>query len=86
MRAGAVAAFGMKSRREGDVSVQAYRRGQHALRKGGNDVSVEERLAIIESALDALFFGLVQTRAQIGSGVAVDVAGHTLTAKTRGRR
>jgi hypothetical protein len=28
----------------------------------------------------------VKQRAQIGSGVAVDVAGHTLTAKTRGRR
>ena len=86
VRAGAVAAFGMKSRREGDVSVQAYRRGQQALRKGGRDVSVEQRLARIESALDALLDGLVKQRAQIGSGVAVDVAGHTLASKTRGRR
>ena len=88
MRTGAVAAYayGMKSRREGDAAVQSYRRGQQALRKGGAEVSVEQRLARIENALDALLDGLVKQRAQIGSGVAVDVAGHTLTAKARGRR
>ena len=86
VRAGAVAAFGLKSRREGNAAVQSYRRGQQALRKGGSDVSVEQRLARIESALDHLLDGLVKQRAQIGSGVAVDVAGHTLAAKARGRR
>ena len=86
MRTGAVAAFGMKSKREGDAAVQAYRRGQQVLRKGGRDVSVEQRLARIEGALDALLDGLVKQRAQIGSGVAVDVAGHTLAARARSRR
>jgi len=86
VRTGAVAAFSMKSRREGDAAVLSYRRGQQALRKGGSDVSVEQRLPRIENALDALLDGLVKQRAQIGSGVAVDVAGHTLTAKARGRR
>ena len=86
VRAGAVAAYGMKSRREGDAAVQSYRRGQQALRKGGSDVDIEGRIKRIEQALDHLLDGLVKQRAQIGSGVAVDVAGHTLTAKTRGRR
>ena len=86
MRAGAVAAYGVKSRREGDAAVQAYKIAKQRLRDGGRDVSVEQRLARIEGALDALLDGLVKQRAQIGSGVAVDVAGHTLTAKTRSRR
>ena len=86
VRADAIAAFRMKSRREGDAAVQSYRRGQQTLRKGSSDVSVEQRLARIENALDALLDGLVKQRAQIGSGVAVDVAGHTLTAKKRSRR
>ena len=86
MRAGAVAAYGMKSRREGNSAVQSYRRGQQALRKGGSDVDIEGRIKRIEQALDHLLDGLVKQRKQIGSGVAVDVAGHTLTAKARGRR
>jgi hypothetical protein len=86
VRAGAVAAYGMKSRREGNAAVQSYRRGQQALRKGGSDVDIEGRIKRIEQALDHLLDGLVKQRKQIGSGVAVDVAGHTLTAKARGRR
>lgn len=86
VRTGAVAAYGMKSRREGNAAVQSYRRGQQALRKGGNDVDIEGRIKRIEQALDHLLDGLVKQREQIGSGVAVDVAGHTLTAKARGRR
>ena len=86
VRTGAVAAYGVKSRREGDAAVLSYRRGQHALRKGGSDVGIEDRVKRIEQALDHLLDGLVKQREQIGSGVAVDVAGHTLTAKARGRR
>lgn len=86
VRTGAVAAYGLKSRRDGNAAVQSYRRGQQALRKGGSDVSVEQRLARIEGALDALLDGLVKQREQIGSGVAVDVAGHTLSAKDRKTR
>ena len=86
VRTGAVAAYGMKSRREGDASVQSYRRAQQRLRDGGRDANVEQRLARIEGALDALLDGLVKQRAQIGSGVAVDVAGHKLSAKARVQR
>jgi hypothetical protein len=48
VRTGAVAAYGMKSRREGNAAVQSYRRGQQALRKGGSDVDIEGRIKRIE--------------------------------------
>ena len=86
VRNGAVAAYGMNARRKGDAAVQSYRRAQQRLRDGGKDVSSEQRLIRIEDALDALLDGLVKQRAQIGSGVAVDVAGHTLAARARSRR
>ena len=86
MRTGAVAAYGVKSRREGDAAVQSYRRGQQALRKGGAEVGLEDRVKRIEQALDHLLDGLVKQRAQIGSGVAVDVAGHTLASQDRKKR
>ena len=86
VRTGAVAAYGMKSRREGNAAVQSYRRGQQALRKGGAEVGIEDRVKRIEQALDHLLDGLVKQRAQIGSGVAVDVAGHTLTSQDSKKR
>mgnify|MGYP001588293431 FL=1 len=86
VRTGAVAAYGMKSCHEGDAAVQVYKIAKLRLRDGGRNVSVEQRLARIEGALDELLDGLLKQREQIGSGVAVDVAGHTLTAKARGRR
>ena len=59
MRASAVAAYGMKSRREGDAAVQSYRRGQQVLRKGGSDVDIEDQVKRIEQALDHLLVGLI---------------------------
>ena len=81
VRADAIAAFKMKSRREGGAAIQSYRLGQQALRKGGSDVDIEGRIKRIEQALDHLLDGLIKQRQQIGSGVAVDVAGHGLAAK-----
>jgi len=81
VRADAIAAFRMKSRREGGAAIQSYRLGQQALRKGGSDVDIEGRIKRIEQALDYLRDGVIKQRQQIGSGVAVDVAGHTLAAK-----
>ena len=59
MRASAVAAYGMKSCREGDAAVQSYRRGQQVLRKGGSDVGIEDQVKRIEQALDHLLVGLI---------------------------
>ena len=86
LRTGAIATYSARSRKEGDDSVRAFKQGQQALRKGGHDVSIEDRVKRIEQSLDHLFDGLIAQRQQIGAGVAVDVVGHTLTAKAQKKR
>lgn len=84
IRTSAIAVLGGQARKYGDDAVSAYRRGQQALhRGGGSTVSVEARIARLEAALDSLFDGLIKQRQQIGSHVALDVAGHTLAAKCK---
>ena len=86
IRTGAIAAYGAQSRKAGEDSARAFKQGQQALRKGGADLNVEDRLERIEQALDDLFDGLMAQRKQIGAGVAIDVAGHGLAAKARKKR
>ena len=86
LRTGAIATYGARSRKEGDASVRAFKQGQQALRKGGPEVSIEDRVKRIEQSLDLLFDGLIAQRQQIGAGVAVDVVGHGLAAKSAKRR
>jgi hypothetical protein len=86
LRTGAIATYGARSRKEGEDSVRAFKQGQQALRKGGPDVDLEDRIKRIEQSLDHLFDGLIAQRQQIGAGVAVDVAGHMLAAKARKQR
>ena len=86
MRTGAIATYGARARKEGEDSVRAFRQGKQALRKGGPDVSIEERVKRIEQSMDHLLDGLIAQRQQIGAGVAVDVVGHSLSAKKNTRR
>ena len=86
LRTGAIATYGARARKEGEDSVRAFKQGQQALRKGGPEVALEDRVKRIEQSLDHLFAGLIAQRQQIGAGVAVDVAGHGLAAKKRNRR
>jgi hypothetical protein len=86
IRTGAIASYGVKSRKYGDQSVRSFRSGQEKLRRGASDMTADERLERIESSLNALFDGLIKQRQQIGAGVAVDVAGHMLAAKARKQR
>ena len=83
LRTGALATYAARSRKEGDDSVRAFKQGQQALRKGGPDVALEDRVKRIEQSLDHLFDGLITQRHQIGGGVAVDVVGHGLAAKAK---
>ena len=85
MRTGAIATYGARARKEGEYSVRAFNQGKQALRKGGPDVSIEERLKRIEQSMDHLLDGLIAQRQQIGAGVAVDVVGHSLAAKARSK-
>ena len=86
LRTGAIATYGARARTEGDASVRAFKQGQHALRKGGPDVDLEDRLKRIEQSLDYLCEGLIAQRQQIGAGVAVDVVGHGLAAWAKKKR
>ena len=86
LRTGAISTYGVKSKKEGDDSVRAFKQGQQALRKGGPDVALEDRVKRIEQALDHLFDGLIAQRQQIGAGVAVDVVGHSLAATAKQKR
>ena len=86
IRTGAIATYGARSRKEGEDSVRAFKQGQQALRKGGPDVALEDRVKRIEQSLDHLFDGVIAQRQQIGAGVAVDVAGHMLAVKARKKR
>jgi hypothetical protein len=86
MRTGAIATYGARARKEGEDSVRAFKQGKQALRKGGPDVSIEDRVKRIEQSMDHLFNGLIAQRQQIGAGVAVDVVGHGLAAKARNKR
>ena len=86
IRTGAIATYGAKARKEGEQSVRAFKQGPQALRKGGPDVDLEDRIKRIEQSLVHLFDGLIAQRQQIGAGVAVDVAGHMLAAKAQKKR
>jgi hypothetical protein len=86
LRTGAITTYGARCRKEGDDSVRAFKQGQQALRKGGPDVDLEDRVKRLEQSLDHLFDGLIAQRQQIGAGVAVDVVGHGLTAKAQQKR
>lgn len=86
LRTGAIAAFGARARKDGDDSVRAFKQGQQALRTGGADVGLEDRVKRVEQSLDHLLHGLIAQRQQIGAGVAVDVVGHGLAARASKKR
>ena len=86
IRTGVIGAYAAKARKEGDDSVRAFKQGQQALRRGGADIALEDRVKRVEQSLDHLFDGLIAQRQQIGAGVAVDLAGHGLAAKVKKRR
>ena len=86
IRTGAITSYGAQSRKRGNEAVRAFKQGQQALRKGGTEVGLEDRVQRVEDAIGHLFDGLIAQRQQIGAGVAVDVVGHGLTAKAQQKR
>ena len=86
VRSGAIATYAARARSDGDNALRAYEAGKRALRSKTGGDSVEGRLERLEMALDALFDGLKHQRAQIGNGVAANVAGHLLTSAAQRRR
>ena len=65
LRTGAIAAYGAKARNEGDASVRAFKQGQQALRTGGADVGLEDRVKRVEQSLDHLLHTRQQSTASV---------------------
>lgn len=81
VRATAITAFAAKARGHGKKAEQSFKRGLQGLQVPTKDMSTEQRLDRLDGALTAILDGLISARHQIGSGVAVDAAGHLLTAR-----
>jgi hypothetical protein len=81
IRATAVTSFAASSRGDGDKAEQTYKRGLQVLRAPTKGMTTDQRLDRLDDALTTILDGLVSTRHQIGSGVAVNTTGHLLTAK-----
>jgi hypothetical protein len=77
----AISSFATKSRGHGNEAEQSYKRGLQQLSLPRPDISAEHRFDRLDAALSEILRGLIKTRHQIGSGVAVDAAGHLMTAK-----
>lgn len=77
----AISSFAAKSRGHGNEAEQFYRRGLQQLSSTRQDKSAEQRFDRLDAALSELLRGLISTRNQIGSGVAVDASGHLMTLK-----
>lgn len=80
-RAATITSFAAKSRGAGNEAQKSFKRGLQHLSIPTKGMTTEQRLDRLDAALTAILDGLVNTRHQIGSGVAVDAAGHLLTAK-----
>ncbi|MDF1726337.1 MAG: hypothetical protein P1U53_01180 [Sulfitobacter sp.] len=81
VRVTAISSFAAKSRAHGREAEQSFKRGLRDLSAPTKNMSTEQRLDRLDDALTAILVGLISTRHQIGSGVAVDAGGHLLTAK-----
>ena len=81
VRATAITAFAARSRNHGRKAEQSFKRGLQGLIAPTRGMSPAQRLDRLDDTLTAILDGLISTRHQIGSGVAVDTAGHLLTAK-----
>jgi len=77
----AISSFAAKSRGHGNEAEKAYKGGLQQLIAPMKDTTTEQRFDRLDAALSEILRGLIKTRHQIGSGVAVDAAGHLMTAK-----
>ena len=83
VRSGALIAFSGQSKTHGDKAEKHFRDAITALNTApAKGDAVEQRLIRLEKAIFALSAGLIESRKQIGAGIAVDLTGHLLTNKS----
>ncbi|NVK05830.1 MAG: hypothetical protein HWD92_13475 [Flavobacteriia bacterium] len=81
IRASALSSFASQARMYGDKSKQAFQNGMQVLEKRRSTDDIEVRLQRIEDSIDAILRGLAHQRDQIGSNVALNFVGHSLSNK-----
>lgn len=81
IRSSALVVMSNRSKAEGNKAVKAFKDGKKALSGNPANQTVEERLECLESAISAQLDGLISMQGQIGSGIIVDVIGHSLKAR-----
>jgi hypothetical protein len=80
-RAATITSFAAKSRGAGNDAQKSFKRGLQHLSVPTKGMTKDQRFDRLDAVLTAILDGLVSTRHQFGSGVAVNAAGHLMTAK-----
>ena len=88
VRAGAVAGWAAKAKKEGDAAARSFAAGKQALNRKTTNESIEARLARLDAVLAKTLEGMEHMRGQIGAGIAANVSAHLLNngKKAGGRR
>jgi hypothetical protein len=73
LRGGAALALAAKSKKEGDALVRHAKEGQSILKRDRKDMPVEERISLLNDALDKLLDAQIASRNQLGNLVGISL-------------
>ena len=71
LRGASALVFAQKSKAAGDKVVQSANRGKNILKRFRTDMNTNERVEVIQEALDEMFNALIENRKQMGNLVGV---------------
>ena len=71
LRGASALVFAKKSKAAGDKVVQSANRGKNILKRFRTDMNTNERIEVIQEALDEMFNALIENRKQMGNLVGV---------------
>ena len=71
LRGASALVFAKKSKAAGDKVVQSANRGKNILKRFRTDMNTNERVEVIQEALDEMFNALIENRKQMGNLVGV---------------
>ena len=80
-RTGSILIAANRSRQSGDDAKKAFEAGINVLRRPVVEGDIEARLNQLRDVIGNLLMGMLHTRAQAGSHLAADVAGHIMIAR-----
>ena len=71
LRGASALVFAKKSKSAGDKVVQSANRGKNILKRFKTDMTTDDRVELIQEALDEMFNALIESRKQMGNLVGV---------------